>query len=815
MGQQPTPLNNYEPDRSAASLSCAACALRITLGVWMLCVSLVSWAETDFGAREASAWLKTYCGRCHNDYQFYGNWSLSDVNASEVSRGENLPAWEKIFRMTLENTMPPPDRKQPSVEERAALTRWLQQTLDNHAAENPDPGRATLRRLNRTEYANAIRDLLNVDIALDLPPDDSGYGFDNIADVLSVSSTLMDRYFLIAGKVSRLAVGLGTATPVLTTHRVPKNGSILNQGIPAHNQRMSSALPIDSRGGDSFSYFAPQDGSYIISGYLNANTNNEVDRLEENRYQTTVSLSAGLHAIGMSFRKQFGLDESVQTLRNDTDIVPMPTSPPKQLTLDFIVDGARTGSVAVPSYHMSPRYAQHNFPRDVLQIDVEGPFNPTGAKSHPSRRAIFSCSPGDTEQSEIRCAKQIIAEFSRRAYRRPTSEQDTQALFRVFEATRTEAGFDAALASVIQAVLISPSFLFIQEPPAQRIDQSANYRISDYELATRLALFLWSSVPDDELLELARRNRLHRPRVLRGQLKRMLADDKSVALTKNFAGQWLYLRNLEHHRPDVMAYPEFDIPLRNAMRAETERFFSAIVHNNRSLLELIDADYSYLNERLARHYNIEGVKGEQLRRVTFPSDAPRGGLLGQASLLTLTSYGNHTSVVKRGYWILNNLLAAPPPPPPPDVPALVTTANGSALNAREQLAMHRADPACAACHVKMDPMGLALENYDAIGAYRTLDAGRPIEATAELPDGRSFSGIAGLRSILVAHKDQFARAFTEQLLTYALGRGMTATDQPTIRAIASKAAAEEYRIQSVILGIVESYPFNFRRASSL
>jgi mono/diheme cytochrome c family protein len=736
--------------------------------------------DDAYGAADARHLLDSYCDRCHNDLRMSGNWSLSMVDPEEVARGENLEAWEKIFRMTRERAMPPPDRDQPTSDERAAFTAWLQTTLDGYAAANPDPGRTTLRRLNRAEYANAVRDLLaiEVDVADSLPADDSGYGFDNIADVLSVSSTLMDRYFAVAGRVSRLAVGQGPATPVLTSHQVPK------------------------------------DGSYDISGWLNANTNNEVDRLEENHYTQRVALTAGPHMIGMSFRKRLMLDETVQTLRNDTDIVPLPTAPPEDLTLDFVVDGARVGSTSVPSYYMSPRFAQKNFPRDVLQIDVEGPFEATGPGDTPSRRRIFTCSPSAGSAStsgEGACAARIVADLARQAWRRPLAEADIEALMNVFAAARQDTDFEGAIATTLQALLVSPSFLFLVEQDPASAPPGTVHPISDTEFAARLSLFLWSSLPDAELLALAERGELRRPGVLPTQIDRMLTDPKARALTHNFAGQWLFLRNLDHHRPDVMAFPDFDVRLRTAMRQETELFFTNLIRDDGSLLEFLDADYSYLNERLAEHYGIGGVQGPALRRVTLPPEAERGGLLGQASLLTLTSYGNHTSVVKRGHWILDSLLAAPPPPPPPDIPALVSEKEGKALNAREQMALHREDPACASCHVKMDPLGLALEKYDAVGARRILDAGRPIDTSTELPDGTPFDGLRGLQAILLERRDQFARAFTEQLLTYALGRGQTARDRPTIRAIASAAAEDDYRIQRVILEIVTSDPFNHRR----
>ncbi|MEM1432820.1 MAG: DUF1592 domain-containing protein [Pseudomonadota bacterium] len=777
-------------------------------------------------AAAAHAFLDRYCERCHNEERFAGYWALVDVDAAEIARGANLSAWEKILRQTQDSAMPPPERKkQPSAAERRGFSLWLETQLDSYGAAHPDPGRSTLRRLNRAEYANAVRDLLEVDIGLEdrLPADDSGYGFDNIADVLSVSTTLMDRYFSVAGRASRLALGAGPAIPVLTSFQLPKDGSILNQGIPAYNVRASGELPIDSRGGAAFDYFASHAGDYVISGYLNANTNNEVDRLEENRYAWRVPLEAGSHTVGMSFRRQLALDETVQTLRNTTDIVPLPTSPPRLLTLDFVVDGARVGSTQVPSYHLSPRFAQKNFPRDLLQIDIEGPFPSAESQpvtgTHTRHRqqqtpfTLLDCRPA-SRAAELACARATLTPLARRAYRRAVTDQDVEPLLAVFLAAREAATFRTAMAAAVQALLVSPSFLFaIEEAPAGTAPGTV-HRISDLAFATRLALFLWSSVPDEELLQLAIANRLREPQTLDRQVERMLSDDRARALTENFAGQWLFLRNLDYHRADVEAYPAFDQPLRSAMRAETEQFFAAIIREDRSLLDFIRADHTYLNERLARHYGIEGVYGPAVRRVPLPATARRGGLLGQASLLTLTSYGNQTSVVRRGQWILDALLAAPPPPPPEDVPALVAEQAGRALNAREQLELHRAEPACASCHARMDPLGLALERYDAIGAYRTEDAGRPIDVRTALPDGTSFSGLAGLQQVLLERSDQFARAFVEHLMTYALGRGLEAHDRPAVRAIAAGAARNDYRVRSILLGIIRSYAFNHRRAQA-
>ncbi|MEJ0034704.1 MAG: DUF1592 domain-containing protein [Gammaproteobacteria bacterium] len=757
--------------------------------------------------------LDKFCAaRCHNDERLAGDLSFATFRITDLTAGSNLAQWEKILRMTSRGEMPPRTRPQPPPEAMADFTHWLEASLDHYATAHPNPGRATLRRLNRAEYANAVRDLLaiRVDVGKELPADDSGYGFDNISDVLSVSPTLMDRYLAVAGKLSRLAVGLGPSNPYVTSYTVPKDGSIKNQGIPSFDERVSDDLPLDSRGGAVFQYYAPRDGAYEISGYLNANTNNEVDRLKENRVNQRVPLKAGPHVIGITFRKQLALDETVQTLHNTTDVVVLPTEPPSSLPLDFVVDGARVGATDVPSYHMSPRFSQANFPRDVLQIDVEGPFNATGPGDTPSRRKIFVCQPARVK-AQTACARRIVSALAHEAYRRPVLSADIDPLMKVYDAAAADADFEQGIAAAIQAVLVSPSFLFLHENDPADSTPGTVHPISDLEFASRLSLFLWSSLPDETLLEAAAQGRLRRPAVLEKQIARMLADPRATALTDNFAGQWLYLRNLQYQRPDVVQFPQFDTRLRNAMKRETELFFTSVVRDNRSILDFVRADYTFLNQRLAEHYGIAGVTGTAFRKVMLDPATQRGGLLGQGSVLTVTSYGNHTSVVKRGKWILDNLLAAAPPPPPPDVPALKQTQAGRQLNAREQMELHRSDPACASCHVKMDPLGFALENYDAVGAFRTRDAGRPVDASATMPDGAQFEGLSGLQQILLDHKDELTRAFTERLLTYALGRGLESYDQPTIRAIARSAARDDYRIQAILLGIVTSEPFNFRR----
>ncbi|MEM1402725.1 MAG: DUF1592 domain-containing protein [Pseudomonadota bacterium] len=765
-------------------------------------------------AYDANEFLDTFCERCHNDERLSGNWSLSMISADDIAAGRQLHEWENILRNVRRAEMPPPRsrRKKPSGAERAEFVHWLETALDNRAEAYPDPGRATLRRLNRVEYGNAVRDLLRLDVDVSdaLPADDTGYGFDNIADVLSVSPTLMDRYFAVAEKLSALATGTASAEPYVTTYVLPKDGSVLNQGVPSFDWRMSEALPLDSRGGGAFKFYAPYSGSYVISGHLNSNTNNETDRLEANRVEQPVYLAAGMHSVGISFRKSLALDERVQILRNTTDIVHLPVDPPKSLTLDFVIDGARIASQQVPSYFMSERYAQQNFLRDVQQIDIDGPYEALDDVTTESTEQVFSCKPSAWPGSDRRCARKIIQRLSTQAFRQPVSEAQLRRLMSLYSEARESASFEEAVAVAIQAILVSPRFIFVQEENFAG-PTGGMHRISDYEFATRLALFLWSSLPDEELTALAGEGRLREPHVLDAQLARMLADERSLALTENFAGQWLYLRNLEHHKADVYDYPEFDAPLRAAMRRESELFFTAVLRENQSVLQFLASDYTYLNERLAAHYGIDGVTGPAFRRVMLPEDAGRGGLLGQASILTVTSYGNHTSVVRRGKWILDNLLAAPPPPPPPDVPALVRTRSGKALTAREQLAMHSEDPACASCHVKMDPLGLSLENFDAIGAFRIYDEAQLIDAATEMPDGTPFTGIEGLQSVLMSRSEQFVSAFTQRLMTYALARGVEAIDQPSVRRIVRDAATNDYRIHTIIKGIVTSRAFNYRR----
>lgn len=762
----------------------------------------------SYTLNDNTEFLDTYCSSCHNDYDFTADLSVWDLEGTDPHKGEQTELWEKVLRKVNTGEMPPVNRKQPSIKQRETFLSYLESSLDGYANSTINPGRATLRRLNRASYQNAVRDLLSLDIDIEdeLPVDNSGYGFDNIADVLTVSPTLMERYLAVASKVAALATGTAADDPVMFSYQIPKDGSIKNSGRPAYNERASTELPLTSRGGGIFDFYATHGGMYEIRAHLNANTNNEVDREIEDRYSAKIALDAGPHKIGMAFRRNIGPDLSIEKLSNTTDIVVLPTDPPDLLDLDIFVDGKRVETLKVPSYRMSPRFSQKNFPRDVMQIDVLGPHKVTPQKDTPTRQAIFICEPETTEDEKL-CADKIIKSLAYRAYRRPVDENDLAPLLNIYAAEREVMSFDHAIGATLEAILVSPSFIFLQETDPSDLPAGESRPLNDFELASRLSLFLWSSIPDKELLDAAGKGLLQNTKELESQITRMLADPKAKALTDNFAGQWLYLRNLEAHRPDINVFPDFDVRLREAMLQETEMFFEHVLTSNKSVMDFISSDYTFLNERLANHYDIDGVTGTAMRHVSLDKGAKRGGILGHGSVLTVTSYANHTSVVKRGHWILEHILASPTPPPPPDIPALIEKAEGKPLTMRAQLELHRASPSCSSCHMKIDPLGFALEEFDAVGRYRTTENKLPVDATATMPDGTEFTGLAGLQGILLSRKDEFAHAFTEQLMTYALARGLTGYDQPTVRQIVRDAAEDDYRIQTFIKLIIQSEPF--------
>jgi mono/diheme cytochrome c family protein len=736
------------------------------------------------------ALIEENCVVCHNQKSKTAGVSLQGLDFNDV--GDNAELWEKVLRKLRTGQMPPPGAPRPEASDVTAFVNWLEGALDRAASLNPNPGRPAVHRLNRTEYSNAIRDLLAVDIkpGSTLPVDDSGYGFDNIGEVLTLSPALIEKYISVARKVSRLAVGDPAIKPSEERFQLRRMG---------RSERVSDDLPFYSRGGLSFQYYFALDGEYLIRVKTPANVDIGAPA---KFYETRLPVKAGLRTVGVTFpREGAKVEPALPGLRRGGP-PGMAMAPAQMIPLDLRLDGARIKRFEVPD----------TTPIEVVTIG--GPFNATGRGETASRAKIFVCRPAQ-EKEESACAKQILATLARRAFRRPVTDADLNPLLVFYERGRRESDFDYGVQSAIEAMLVSPDFLFRFERDPKTAGAGAVYRLNDFELASRLSFFLWSSIPDDELLNLAEKGKLKNPLVLGQQARRMLDDPRSQAFVSNFGGQWLHLRNLETITPDPDIFPNFDEGLRQSFRRETELFFESILRENRSVFDLLDANFTFLNQRLAEHYGVRGVYGSQFRRVALsdPNRANRGGLLGQGSILTVTSYPNRTSVVQRGKWILENLLGAPPPPPPPDVPDLKPHGkDGRLLSMREQMDAHRANPICASCHARMDPIGFALENYDAIGRWRTKDAGAVIDASGKLPDGTKFNGPAELKKILLTgHRDEFVTTVTEKLLTYALGRGLEAYDAPAVRAIMREAARDDYRLPALINAIINSKPFQMRK----
>ncbi len=726
------------------------------------------------------ALIEDYCVSCHNQKSQTAGISFQGLNFNNV--GDNLDVWEKALRKMRAGQMPPASAPHPEAPEQKAFVNWLESALDREARLNPNPGRPAVHRLNRAEYSNAIRDLLAVDIkpGAALPVDDSGYGFDNIGEVLTISPTLLEKYMSMARKVSRLAVGDPAIKPNEERFLPRRNG---------RNDRASDDLPFYSSGGLSAQYYFPLDGEYLIR-----------IKTSSTAYEARLPVKAGLRTVGATFPREGAKPDPVLPVPRFGGPPPA-MAPPQKIPLDLRLDGARIKRFEVPET------------TGIDVLTVSGPFNASGRGETPSRAKIFVCRPA-RETEEKACAKQILATLARRAFRRPVTDADLNPLLAFYESERREGDFDHGIQNALEAMLVSPDFLFRVERDPVRATKGAVYRLNDFELASRLSFFLWSSIPDDELLQLAEQEKLKDPLVMQRQIRRMLDDPRSQAFVNNFGGQWLHLRNLETVTPDPDIFPGFDESLRQAFRRETELFFGSVLRENRSVFDLLDAKYTFLNQRLAEHYGIKGVYGSQFRRVAL-TDPNRSGLLGQGSILTVTSYPNRTSVVQRGKWVLENLLGSPPPPPTVVVPDLKPRGeDGRLLTMREQMDLHRANPICASCHVRMDPIGFALENYDAIGRWRTKDAGAVIDASGKLPDGTKFTGPAELTKILLTgHRDEFAANVTEKLLTYALGRGLEAYDAPSVRAIMREAAKDDYRMPALINAIINSKPFQMRKRS--
>jgi len=742
--------------------------------------------------------VDTYCLSCHDGESAKGGLNLAGVSNDDVGRHPEV--WEKVVRRLVRRQMPPVGRKRPDEEAYVSVVSQLEAALDRAAAQRPNPGRTdTIRRLNRTEYQNAIRDLLaiEIDAASLLPPDEAGHGFDNVT-VRELSPTLLDRYITAAQKISRVAVGGVRRSPGGDTIRVKPDIT---------QEARADGLPVGTRGGTLIRYTFPQEGEYEIQARLTRDRNEHVEGLSEphemeilldrervktftvkpppgrqdfqhvdDHLKLRLSVKAGPHDLGVTFLKE--PTELIETLRQP----------------------------------YNSHFNMHRHPRQtpaVYQVSITGPFDAKGAGETPSRRRVFVALPKSTGEEDA-CAKQILATLMRRAYRRPVGDADIERVMPFYREARRDADVDAGIESALSAILVGREFLFRVEKEPGGVASHTAYRISDLELASRLSFFLWSSIPDDELLDVAARGELSRPEVLAKQTRRMLADPRSRSLVTNFASQWLYLRNLDSINPDPRLFPDFDDNLRQAMRRETELLFEEVVREDRSVLALLKSDHAWLNERLAKHYGIPHVYGPQFRRVALEPGSERGGLLRHGSVLTVTSYATRTSPVIRGKWVLENLIGTPPPPPLPDVPALDDNTVAANLPVRERLMQHRANAACAVCHNVIDPPGFSLENFDAVGRWRTTEEGQPVDSSGGLPDGSKFSGVSGLEDALIKRPDVFAGTLTEKLFTFALGRGVEYYDGPAVREVVRTAKAADYKFSSIIGAIVTSTPFRMR-----
>ena len=785
--------------------------------------------------------MSRYCVTCHNPRTKSGGLELDASQLANV--GANAETLEKVVHKLRTKTMPPSGAPRPDAATYAAATRELETALDREAERRPNLGVLPLaHRLTRTEYRNAIRDLLALEalprelsIDLLLPADNISSGFDNIADLLFVSPTNLERYLDAARRISRLAVGDPTMPVMVNIYRVdaerPQDDHV-------------EELPFGTRGGTAIRADFPVDATYVIKAEL-AGTAREPQQLEISIDGERIVLESqgggrgrGGAPAGRGNAAPAGRGAAPAAGRGAAapsaaagGTQASAASTPQATGLNVVRSGNLEYRVPVKAgtHLVGVTFVQRTEARDestlrprtrgrgtssaVERVTISGPFDVTGPGDSPSRRRIFTCQP-TTAASEPACARQILSTLARRAYRRPVTDADVQELMPFYTAGRAESNFDRGIQKALERLLVSPQFLFrIEKGPAASVGVA--YRISDLELASRLSFFLWSSIPDDELLNTAAASRLRDPKMLEQQVRRMLADPRADSLVTNFAAQWLYLRDIDAKVPDEVLFQNFDETLRDAMRQETELFVTSVFRENRSVTELLTANYTFLNERLARHYGIPQIRGSAFRRVELPPDSVRGGLLGQGSILTITSYATRTSPVLRGKWVLENLLASPPPPPPPDVPALKTEGSepGHALTMREAMTAHRANPACASCHSRMDPIGFSMENFDAIGRWRDTDGGAPLDVSGVFPEGTTFNGVIGLKRELVRNPEPFIQAIAERLLMYGLGRNLQYYDAPAVRQMLRGAAPQKNTLASLVLGVVKSRPFQMRQTA--
>jgi hypothetical protein len=771
--------------------------------------------------------LDRYCVTCHNQRAKTGGLTLDNVDVADV--GAHPEIWEKVIQKMHGNLMPPAGRPRPDEAAYKGLIAHLETSLDKAAEAKPNPGRTeALHRLNRSEYRNAVRDLLalDIDVSAMLPADDVSYGFDNIAGVQRMSPTLMERYLGAAEKISGVAVGASDRGSTTETFLVP---SELRQ-----DDRLEG-LPFGTRGGTAVEYTFPRDGTYGVRVQLTRYVGASFDEIpvfdEPQRLELTVD-GTPVHVFELlpqppAEGRGYGAGQNRRGLDATWQIRFPAKAGPRTVALAFLNRAPALLENFLEPFHKPVSGGPNGYYTTqkgayLRSVEISGPFDATGPGNTPSRERIFVCRP-TAPADEAACANKILSTLARRAFRRPVTETDLQTLVSLYKDASATRGFEVGIERAVEGLLVSPEFLYrVEREPASakatagKPDEGNLYRISDQELASRLSFFLWSSIPDDELLDVAASGKLREPRMLDRQVRRMLAHPRADAVINNFVGQWLFLRNLPTILPDPRKDPDFDEDLRQGFRRETELFAGSILRDDRSVVELLTADYTFVNERLAHHYGIPNVRGTHFRRVAL-SDVNRRGLLGHGSVLAVTSYPNRTSPVVRGKFILENLLGTPLPPPPP-VPALKEKPDPGEEkleSMRERIAEHRANPVCASCHGMMDPLGLSLENFDLAGRWRTVDESLiPIDASGTLPDGTKFDGPAGLRNVLAGQPDRFVRTFTEKMLTYALGRGLEHYDMPAVRRITRDAARNGYKASSIVLGVVNSAPFQMRRRQS-
>ena len=794
---------------TAGTISTAVGATALLAGTSFLALEARQRSEgPSQPAPTAQFLVEEYCMSCHDEDKKRGELSFEAIAAHDIA--DHPDVWEKVVRKLRARHMPPIGRDRPDDTVYDAVISSLEASLDRAGRANPDPGRtATIRRLTRTEYQYAVRDLLaiDVDVASLLPPDEPSYGFDTVT-VGTLSPTLLDRYVSAAEKISRMAVGRPGRSPGGDTIRLPAD---LTQ------EDHLPGLPLGTRGGALIRYTFPADGEYEIQIRLTRDRDEHVEGLSE-PHDLELSIDRArvqLFTVKPPQREPGSPNDdprSHATVDQHLKIRVPVRAGPRAVGVAFLKKASLLLETGRQPYRA--RFNSYRHPRvqpAIYSISILGPYGAATAGDTPSRRRIFVTRPTGARDEE-RAARQILASLTRRAYRRPVTEADVEGPLDLYRKARAEGDFDEGIEMAVAAVLVSPQFLFRVEQDPEGVPPGTVHRISDLELASRLSFFLWSSIPDDELLDLAAAGKLHEPAVLDRQVRRMLADPRSRALVDNFAAQWLHLRKLDASTPDMRLFPDFDHNLRQAFQRETELFFDSVLREDRSALELLNADYTFVNERLARHYGIPHVYGSRFRRITRDDGTVRGGLLRHASILTVTSYATRTSPVIRGKWVLDNLLGVPPPPPLPDVPALKDETVDGGLSVRKRLSEHRSNPTCSSCHNLMDPIGLSLETFDAIGRRRSAEGEAPIDASGALPDGSEFVDVAGLEQALLNRPELFVGTLTEKLLTYALGRGVEFYDAPEVREIVRTARAQNYRLSSLIMGIVKSKPFQMRKS---